>query len=127
MKEVGRMDCPMGQELKSIQMAIHILEISIRDLKTDKMDYLFGANTLNFFSIKVVSKKVRYLVKGSLCLEIRLKCKDYLKTVISVNVFYKILNIVLLANFRKENYRIKLLLIFFKVKNVYRGSFNKVD
>ncbi len=95
MKEVGKMGFHMGLELKSIQTGIHILGISSMGLKMDKMACLFGVNTLNFFSTKVASKAAKYLVREFLCLEIRQKYKDYSKTVISVNAFFKILNIEL--------------------------------
>lgn len=95
MKEVGKMGFHMGLELKSIQTGIHILGISSMGLKMDKIACLFGVNTLNFFSTKVASKTAKYLVREFLCFEIKQKYKDYLKTVISVNAFFKILNIEL--------------------------------
>ena len=120
------MDFRMDLELKGIQTGIHMLEIFSMGLKMDKPVCLFGVNTLSFFSIKVASKMVKYLVREFLCFEIRQKCKEYSKTVISVNAFFKILNIVLWVNFRKENYQTKPLLIFSRVNNVYRDNFNKV-
>jgi hypothetical protein len=94
-------------------------------LRMGKMDYLYGVVILNSFSIRAVSKMVRYLVKEFSCFETKQKFKEYSKRIISVSVFCRISSIVFRVNFRKENYQIKLLLIFYKVGSVFRGSFYK--
>lgn len=94
MKEVGKMDCHMDLELRSIQTGIHILEISKMGIKMDRMGYLYGVAIPNSFSIRVVSKMERYLVREFFYFEIKQKYKVYSKIIISVIVFFKILSTV---------------------------------